>query len=139
MNDNKYSGQAVEDSECILVLGELKAPNGNVAEHLSMARGYEFDHTFFSNNLTVDDLYSIPCQRLGRFLASFCLEAGTHNLGYRTNVCHNYSKCPDDEIRGLSADMFSRIGHVGTSCAHKAVLADVETFKWDGKKGKIGF
>ena len=129
--------------ECALILAELKAPNGDVAEQLSEAGVYEFDHTLIFKDFTADELYCILCQCLGKFNVSFSPEAEQHIRGYISQMSSSITanaRTMKLMARTIYRQVILREASLSKrSAAHMVELADVETFKWDGKKGKIGF
>lgn len=129
--------------ECALILAELKAPNGDVAEQLSEAGVYEFDHTLIFKDFTADELYCILCQCLGKFNVSFSPEAEKHIRGYIVQMSASIT-ANARTMKLMSRTIYQQVilreaGLPQRPAAHVVELADVETFKWDGKKGKIGF
>ena len=129
--------------ECALVLAELKAPNGDVAEQLSEAGVYEFDHTLIFKDFTADELYCILCQCLDKFNVSFSPEAEKHIRGYIAQMSASIT-ANARTMKLMSRTIYQQVilreaGLPQCHAAHVVELADVETFKWDGKKGKIGF
>lgn len=129
--------------ECALILAELKAPNGDVAEQLSEAGVYEFDHTLIFKDFTADELYSVLCQCLGKFNVRFSPEAEKHIRGYIVQMFSSITanaRTMKLMSRTIYQQVILREASLSRSpAAHVVELADVETFKWDGKKGKIGF
>ena len=129
--------------ECALILAELKAPNGDVAEQLSEAGVYEFDHTLIFKDFTADELYSILCQCLGKFKVSFSPEAEKHIRGYIGQMSASIT-ANARTMKLMSRTIYQQVilreaGLQERPAAHVVELADVESLKWDGKKGKIGF
>lgn len=129
--------------ECALILAELKAPNGDVAEQLSEAGIYEFDHTLVFKDFTPDELFQILCQCLGKFKVSFSAAAEKHIRAYigemSASVATN-ARTMKLMARTIYQQVILRESALDKRPdAHQVELEDVETFKWDGKKGKIGF
>lgn len=129
--------------ECALILAELKAPNGDVAEQLSEAGVYEFDHTLIFKDFTADELYCILCQCLGKFNVSFSTEAEKHIRGYIAQMSSSIT-ANARTMKLMSRTIYQQVilreaGLQERPDAHVVELADVESLKWDGKKGKIGF
>lgn len=129
--------------ECALILAELKAPNGDVAEQLSEAGIYEFDHTLVFKDFTPDELFQILCQCLGKFKVSFSAAAEKHIRAYIGEM--SASVATNARTMKLMARTIYQQVILRESAlekrpdAHRVELEDVETFKWDGKKGRIGF
>lgn len=129
--------------ECALILAELNAPNGNVAEQLSAAGVYEFDHTLVFKDFTPGELFQILCQCLEKFGVSFTSEAEKHIRAYlgamRASIRANART-----MKLMSRTIYQQVILRESALPerperHQVQLADVETFKWNGKKGKIGF
>lgn len=129
--------------ECAMILAELDAPNKDVAEQLSDGGVYEFDHTLVFKDFTPDELFQILCGCLERYSVSFSPAAEKHIRGF----LHSLSSSIGASARTMK--LMSRTIHrqvilreSGLSRppkCHQVQLADVETFKWNAKKGKIGF
>ena len=129
--------------ECALILAELKAPNGDVAEQLSEAGVYEFDHTLIFKDFTPDELFDILCQCLDKFKVSFSPDAEKHVRGYIGQMSASIganARTMKLMARTIYQQVILRESALAERPAeHKVELADVESLKWDGKKGKIGF
>lgn len=129
--------------ECALILAELKAPNGDVAEQLSEAGIYEFDHTLVFKDFTPDELFLILCECLNKFKVSFSAAAEKHIRAYIGEM--SASVATNARTMKLMARTIYQQVILRESAlekhpdAHRVELEDVETFKWDGKKGRIGF
>ena len=129
--------------ECALILAELKAPNGDVAEQLSAAGVYKFDHTLIIKDFTPDELFDILCQCLGKFKVSFSPEAEKHIRGYINQMSASIT-ANARTMKLMARTVYQQVilreaGLSRSPAAHVVEQADVETFKWDGKKGKIGY
>ena len=129
--------------ECALILAELDAPNVDVAEQLSEAGVYEFDHTLIFKDFTADELYDILCYCLQKFEVTFTSEAEKHIRGYisqmSTSIGAN-ARTMKLMARAIYQQVILRESALAERPkAHKVELEDVESLKWDGKKGKIGF
>ena len=129
--------------ECALILAELKAPNGDVAEQLSEAGVYEFDHTLIFKDFTPDELYAILCLCLGKFNVSFSEPAEKHIRAYIGKMCASVATNART-MKLMARTIYQQVilresALTERPAAHKVEIEDVETFQWDGKKGKIGF
>lgn len=129
--------------ECALIVAELSAPNADVAEQLSDSGIYEFDHTLIFKDFTPDELYDILCHCLGKFKVSFSPEAGKHIRAYletmKSSIDAN-ARTMKLMARTIHQQVILReAGLTERPASHQVLLEDVETFKWDGRKGKIGF
>lgn len=129
--------------ECALVVAELNAPNADVAEQLSDSGVYEFDHTLIFKDFTADELFDILCHCLGKFKIGFTPEAEKHireYLGAMKSSIDANARTMKLMARTIHQQVILReAGLKERPVAHQVLLEDVETFKWDGRKGKIGF
>ena len=129
--------------ECALVMAELKAPNGDVAEQLSEAGVFEFDHTLVFKDFTPDELFRILCQCLGKFNVKFGDAAEKHIRNYISEMCASIAtnaRTMKLMARTIYRQVILRESALSARPAsHQVELEDVETFKWSGKSGKIGF
>lgn len=129
--------------ECALILAELNAPHSDMAQQLSEAGVYEFDHTLIFKDFTPEELYRILCRCLEKFSVSFSPEAEKHIREYLAAM--NASVGANARTMKLMARTIYQQVILRESALperqaeHKVLLADVETFRWNGKKGKIGF
>ena len=129
--------------ECALILAELNAPYGSVAEQLSDAGIYEFDHTLVFKDFTPDELYDILCLCLGRFQVTFSPAAEKHIRAYLGTLKSSIGASART-MKLMSRTIYQQVilresGLSRRPKAHQVQLADIETFKWNGRKGKIGF
>ena len=129
--------------ECALILAELDAPNKNVAEQLIDAGIYEFDHTLVFKDFTAEELYVILCDCLQRFNVTFSPAAEKHMLenlrAMRPSIGANART-----MKLMSRTIYQQIILRESSLtrhpkSHQVQLSDIETFKWNGRKGTIGF
>lgn len=129
--------------ECALILAELDAPNKNVAEQLSDGGIYEFDHTLVFKDFTPDELFQILCGCLEKFLVSFSPAAERHIKGFLKSLNSSIGASART-MKLMSRTIYQQVilresGLARPPKSHQVQLADIETFKWDSKKGKIGF
>ncbi len=129
--------------ECALILAELEAPNGDVAEQLSEGGVHEFDHTLVFKDFTADELYGILCHCLGKFGVSFTPAAEKHMRGYLASLSSSIG-ANARTMKLMSRTIYQQVilresGLSRRPRLHQVQLSDVETFKWSGRKGKIGF
>lgn len=129
--------------ECALILAELHAPNGDVAEQLTKSGVYEFDHTLIFKDFKPEELYQILAQCLDKFHVSFTPEAEKHIRAYIGEMCGTFN-ANARTMKLMSRTIYQQVilresALPKRPSAHVVELADVQTFKWDGKKGKIGF
>lgn len=129
--------------ECALILAELDAPNKTVAEQLTDSGIYEFDHTLVFKDFTPDELYDILCNCLKKFKITFSPAAENHIKKYITTLSSNF------EANARTMKLMSRTIHQQVILResgltrrpkeHQVQLADIETFKWNGRKGRVGY
>lgn len=129
--------------ECALILAELDAPNKNVAKQLSDGGVYEFDHTLVFKDFTPDELFQILCGCLEKFLVSFSPAAERHIKGFLKSLNSSIGASART-MKLMSRTIYQQVilresGLARPPKSHQVQLADIETFKWDSKKGKIGF
>lgn len=129
--------------ECALILAELDAPNKNVAEQLSDGGVYEFDHTLVFKDFTPEELFQILCGCLEKFLVSFSPAAERHIKGFLKSLNSSIGASART-MKLMSRTIYQQVilresGLARPPKSHQVQLADIETFKWDSKKGKIGF
>ncbi len=129
--------------ECALILAELDAPNKNVAEQLSDGGVYEFDHTLVFKDFTPDELFQILCGCLSKFSISFSPAAERHIKGFLKSLNSSIGASART-MKLMSRTIYQQVilresGLSRPPKSHQVQLADIETFKWDSKKGKIGF
>lgn len=129
--------------ECALIVAELESPNANVTEQLYEAGVYEFDHTLVFKNFTPEELFEILCHCLGKFGVSFSAEAERHMLGYLRSMATSFvadARTMKLLARAIYQKVILRESEMAKAPEkHVVELADIEAFRWDGKKGKIGF
>ena len=129
--------------ECALILAELDAPNKTVAEQMTDSGIYEFDHTLVFKDFTPDELYDILCNCLRKFKMTFTPAAENHIRQYITALSSNY------EANARTMKLMSRTIHQQVILresgltrrpkVHQVQLADIETFKWNSRKGRVGY
>ena len=129
--------------ECALVVAELSAPNADVAQQLFDSGVYEFDHTLIFTDFTPQELFDILAHCLEKFHVTFSPEAARHMLGYLRKMSASIS-ANARTMKLMSRTIHQQVilreaGLPERPATHQVLLEDVETFKWDGKKGKIGF
>ena len=129
--------------ECALIVADLDAPHGDVAEELSRVGIYEFDHTLIFNDFTPDELFEILVCCLAKLNVGFTPKAEEHMRAYLRTLPASVS------VNARTMKLMARTIHQQVilreaalperPAAHRVELADVETFKWNGKRGRIGF
>lgn len=129
--------------ECALILAELEAPNGSVAEQLVDAGIYEFDHTLVFKDFTPDELFDVLCICLNKYEITFSPSAEKHFREYLKALSSSvYANARTMKL--MSRAIYQQVilreaGLVRRPSRHQVQLADIEAVKWDPKRGKIGF
>lgn len=129
--------------ECALILAELDAPNKDMAEQLSEAGVYEFDHTLVFKDFTPEELFRILSQCLGKFGVSFSNDAEKHIRGYIDALC-NSTGANARTMKLMSRTIYQQVILRESALPappekHLVELSDIASLKWNDKKGKIGF
>jgi AAA+ superfamily predicted ATPase len=129
--------------ECALVLADISAPNLPVAEELAEGGVPEFDHTLVFKDFTAEELYEILCSCLKKFDVTFSTAAEKHMRAYLESL-HKGTAANARTMKLMSRTIYQQIV-LRESClsrrpkAHQVQLSDIETFRWNSKKGKIGY
>ena len=129
--------------ECALILAELNAPNANVAEQLSESGIYEFDHTLIFKDFTPDELYGILTGCLAKYGVRVSKAAEKHLSRYIQGMSSSI-RTNARTMKLMSRTIYQQVilresGMSPRPDSHLVELEDVQTFRWDSKKGKIGF
>lgn len=129
--------------ECALVLAELDAPNKSMAEQLSDAGIHEFDHTLIFKDFTPDELYGILCSCLARHGVAFSPATEKHMRGYLHSLPSS-AKASARTMKLMSRTIYQQVilresGLARPPKTHQVQLQDIATFRWNPKKGRIGF
>ena len=129
--------------EGALILAELDAPNKDVAEQLVDAGVFEFDHTLLFNDFSSEELFSILAGCLQKYNVHFSAAAKKHILLYlkqmRSSVEAN-ARTMKLMARAIYQQVILRESKLSRHpSAHSVQLSDIENFKWNGRKGRIGF
>ena len=129
--------------ECALILAELDAPNKTVAEQLTDSGIYEFDHTLVFKDFTDAELYEILCNCLLKFNITFTPPARNHIMNYISSLNLSYG-ANARTMKLMSRTIHQQVilresGLTRRPKVHQVQLADVETFKWNNRKGRVGY
>ena len=129
--------------ECALILAELDSPNAELSEQLREAGVYEFDHTLVFRDFTPEELFGILVCCLRKFNVSFSDEAVEHMLAYIRSMS-SQRRANARTMKLLARALYQKVVVRESALPappdkHVVELGDIEAFKWDGKKGKIGF
>lgn len=114
-----------------------------MAEQLSEAGVYEFDHTLVFKDFTPEELFQILCLCLCKFKVSFSAAAEKHIRAYIGEMAASIN-ANARTMKLMARTIYQQVILRESALekrpdAHQVELEDVETFKWDGKKGRIGF
>ena len=114
-----------------------------MAEQLSETGIYEFDHTLVFKDYTVEELFQILSLCLDKHNVSFTSEAKDHICNYLKEMKGSVGTNART-MKLMSRTIHQQVilresSHARPTKTHKVQLKDVAGFKWDGKKGKIGF
>ncbi len=129
--------------ECALVLAELDAPNKNMAEQLSESGVHEFDRTLIFKDFTPDELYGILCSNLARHGVTFSPATEKPMKGYLHSLPFS-ARANARTMKLMSRTIYQQVilresGLSRPPKTHQVQLQDIATFKWNPKKGRIGF
>ena len=129
--------------ECALVLADVSAPNLPVVEELAEGGVPEFDHTLVFKDFTPDELYGILCLCLEKFDVSFSPAAEKHMRAY-LEALHSASAANARTMKLLSRTIYQQVilretGLTRRPKSHQVQLNDIEMFKWNRRKGRIGY
>jgi len=129
--------------ECALVLADVSAPNLPVVEELAEGGVPEFDHTLVFKDFTPDELYGILCLCLEKFDVSFSPAAEKHMRAY-LDALHAASAANARTMKLMSRTIYQQVilretGLTRRPKSHQVQLSDIDMFKWNRKKGKIGY
>ncbi len=129
--------------ECALIMAELDAPNKTMAEQLSDVGVYEFDHTLIFRDFSSDELFLILSNCLSKYNVSFSKAAESHIRKYIASLRSSID-AGARTMKLMARTIFQRVvlRESGLACPptnHEVQLSDVEAFKWDNRKGRIGY
>ena len=129
--------------ECALVLADVSAPNLPVVEELAEGGVPEFDHTLVFKDFTPDELYGILCLCLEKFDVSFSPAAEKHMRAY-LEALHSASAANARTMKLMSRTIYQQVilretGLTRRPKSHQVQLNDIEMFKWNRRKGRIGY
>ena len=127
--------------ECALVLAEVDAPFQNVVEQMVESGVFEFDHTLVFEDFTPEELYQVLCSCLAKFQVSFTPAAESHMLKFLTEM-REYADARTMKL--MARTIYQQVilresGLQRKPATHQVQLADIASFKWNGRKGKIGY
>ena len=127
--------------ECALVLAEVDAPFQNVVEQMVESGVFEFDHTLVFEDFTPEELYQVLCSCLAKFKVSFTSAAESHMLKFLTAM-KEYADARTMKL--MARTIYQQVilresGLQRKPATHQVQLSDIATFKWNGRKGKIGY
>lgn len=129
--------------ECALIMAELDAPNKTMAEQLSDVGVYEFDHTFIFHDFKPDELYLILSNCLSKYKVTISKPAEVHLRKY-IDTLNSSVDAGARTMKLMARTIYQKVvlresGLAQPPKNHQVLLTDVETLKWNNRKGKIGY
>ena len=131
--------------ECALIVAELidSVPNGDLAERLSDAGIYNYDHILVFKDYTPDELFQVLDSCLRKKSVSFTPQAESHMRKYIKKLStseHANARTMEIMSRTIYQRVVLRESELANSPKmHQVELEDVDTFLWDSRKGRIGY
>ena len=127
-----------------LVIAECNSPRQTVANSLAINGIYDFDHTFFFDDYTSDELFEILCQRLRKHKVKFTAEAEAKIRKYIELLCENRTlsfanaRTMKHLARTIYEQVILRTSRDKSSPRNRVLLGDVEGYNWQQSR-KIGY
>lgn len=127
-----------------LVIAECNSPRQTIANSLAINGIYDFDHTFFFDDYTSDELYQILCQLLNKRKIKFTREAEFKIREYIDLLCSNRSlsfanaRTMKHLARTIYEQVILRASRDKSSPHNRVLLEDVAGYNWQQPR-KIGF
>lgn len=131
--------------ECALILADYEAPRQSLVENLAESGIYEFDHTIVFDDYTPGELFEILASCLQRFDISFNAAAEKHMRAYIEAMVLTARSSANARTmklmsRSISQQVTLRESLAGKMPRNRQVqLADVAMFKWNKRKGRVGY
>ena len=123
-----------------LVIAECNSPRQTVANSLAINGIYDFDHTFFFDDYTPEELFEILCRRLAKHKVKFTAEAEEKMRSYINALCSNRSlsfanaRTMKHLARTIYEQIILREIEDKTSPRKVVLLSDVENYTWKQHK-----
>ncbi len=127
-----------------LVIAECNSPRQTIANSLTINGIYDFDHTFFFDDYSSDELYAILCQRLAKHKVSFTTDAEAKIRKYIEALCENRNlsfanaRTMKHLARTIYEQVILRASRDKKSPRNKVLLEDVESYNWQQPR-KLGY
>lgn len=127
-----------------LVIAECNSPRQTVANSLTINGIYDFDHTFFFDDYTSDELFEILCRRLAKHKVKFTPEAEAKMREYIELLCSNRNlsfanaRTMKHLARTIYEQVILRASRDEHSPRNKVLLEDVESYSWKQPR-RIGY
>lgn len=127
-----------------LVIAECNSPRQTIANTLTINGIYDFDHTFFFDDYTSEELFEILSKRLGKHKVTFAPEAEAKMRQYIGHLCANRNlsfanaRTMKHLARTIYEQVILRASKDKTSPRNVVTLADVEGYHWQQPR-KIGY
>lgn len=127
-----------------LVIAECNSPRQTVANSLAINGIYDFDHTFFFDDYTPDELFEILCRRLAKHKVKFSAEAEEKMRSYINALCSNRSlsfanaRTMKHLARTIYEQVILREIDDKSSPRKVVLLSDVDNYTWIHRK-QLGY
>ena len=127
-----------------LVIAECNSPRQTIANSLTINGIYDFDHTFFFDDYTADELFEILSKRLGKHKVSFTPEAEAKMRQYIDHLCANRNlsfanaRTMKHLARTIYEQVILRASKDKSSPRNEVTLEDVKGYNWQQPR-KIGY
>ena len=127
-----------------LVIAECNSPRQTVANSLTINGIYDFDHTFFFDDYSSEELFEILCRRLSKHRVKFTPEAEAKMRNYIDQLCTNRTlsfanaRTMKHLARTIYEQVILRASKDASSPRNRVTLEDVEGYNWQQPR-KIGY
>ena len=127
-----------------LVIAECNSPRQTVANSLTINGIYDFDHTFFFDDYSAEELFEILCRRLSKHRLKFTPEAEAKMRNYIDQLCTNRTlsfanaRTMKHLARTIYEQVILRASKDPSSPRNRVTLEDVEGYNWQQPR-KIGY
>lgn len=127
-----------------VIIAECNSPRQTVANSLAINGIYDFDHTFFFDDYTAEELFEILCRRLKKHNLRFEAEAEAKMRQYIETLCNHrdLSFANARTMKHLARTIYEQVvlrasRNKGTP-HNRVLLEDVENYTWHQPK-KLGY
>ena len=127
-----------------LVIAECNSPRQTIANSLTINGIYDFDHTFFFDDYSSDELFEILCQRLAKHKVTFTSAAEAKIRNYIDSLCANKNlsfanaRTMKHLARTIYEQVILRASRDKKSPRNRVLLEDVESYNWQQPR-KLGY